>query len=371
MACIWTKVHYDHRSRKNLKKYLLVPTLAAIFISCGGTMTPNTQATATAAPTPVVSGGLEPAARFIFHTGNFTSLTDFVTPQSTNFKCLGDVVKNYYVTGNDYAGTSPSIFPYSTSPDQLSPTTRPTFVKNVSVDMTQTNYPNTVENVVQTDQCSYRTGTVAPTSCADFDLDPYSVPTPSPTIAPNPTPNPTPDPTPTPVPTATPEYYGTSYYRARDDLCAGQGPILSPDADTTKSYVGGVNIDLDRTQLGANEDLLMNVTYLSMNENSVWPDVGLSQNDRTILKVSLVGTGQSLDTLLGIQQPRPWSDYSSTPVYLKEIATFEDPFGSLRTEQVYLPVSQNVLIDRVRIDRIRGSYYLYQIDIYRLGNRAN
>jgi len=55
---------------------------------------------------------------------------------------------------------------------------------------------------------------------------------------------------------------------------------------------------------------------------------------------------------------------------MKEIATLEDPFGSLRTEQVYIPLSQNALIDRIRIERIRGSFHLFQVDLYRLGNRT-
>ena len=167
----------------------------------------------------------------------------------------------------------------------------------------------------------------------------------------------------------------------RDDWCTSQGPTIDPDPEVTKSGVGGVSIDLDRTQLGSNEDLLMMVTYHALNANSGannWPgrlvggDPGQGSNDETILKINLIGTGQSLATLLGGKQPRVWSDanVNNNPIYLKEIATLQDPFGSLRTEQIYIPLSQNALIDRIRIDRVRGSFHLYQVDLYRLGNRS-
>ena len=112
----------------------------------------------------------------------------------------------------------------------------------------------------------------------------------------------------------------------------------------------------------------MMVTYHSLNKNAAWPGAQLD-NDRTILKVNLITTGAALDTLMGAKQPRQWTAYNA-PISLKEIATLEDPFGSLRTEQVYIPLSQNTLVDRIRIDRVRGSYHLYQIDLYRLGNRS-
>jgi hypothetical protein len=57
------------------------------------------------------------------------------------------------------------------------------------------------------------------------------------------------------------------------------------------------------------------------------------------------------------------------PVQISRLARFEDPFGSLRSESVVIPLSQNALVDRIRIERVRGSFHLYQVDLYRLGNR--
>jgi hypothetical protein len=161
----------------------------------------------------------------------------------------------------------------------------------------------------------------------------------------------------------------------RDDWCTSQGPILSPDPETTKSYVGGVSIDIDRNELGADEDLLMIVTYHALNANSNaatnYPGAQRT-NDNTVMKVSLVGTGLDLTTLLQVKQPRVWTYYqnSSYPVYWREIASLEDPMGSLRSEEVYVPLSKSGRVDRIRIDRVRGSFHLYQVDLYRLGNRG-
>ena len=228
------------------------------------------------------------------------------------------------------------------------------------------------------DACSYRLSNTAPLAsfCADFDVAGAAYPTPTAT--------------PFPTPTATPVYANTGMYRVHDELCTGQGPVLSADPDATKTYVGGVNIDLDRTQLGAAEDLLMVVTYHaeragdeSWPANSAVPTGGTTEaatrpSDTimpngvdTALRVDLIGTNSSLDTLMGVPQPRVYSyfDQPSYPIYMQEIATLQDPYGSLRSEQVYIPLSKNGLVDRIRIERIRGSYILYQVDLYRLGDR--
>ena len=351
-----------------MKSKLWCGVLIAILTACGGNVTP------TPSPDAVVSnigstipGGNEMAARFIFHKDNFTDLSDFVIPEQTNSKCLGDLLKTYYTSGDDYSGM-PAAFPSTATTDTLNPTTHPTFIKNVSVDITNTYFQNTLPNAVFTDACSYRgIGGAASTSpCADFDEAISAVPTP--TLPPIPTPSPWITPIPTPT---TPQYYGTKFYRVRDDFCASQGPLLGNNVNTTKTYIGGINIDLDRKSLGNSEDLLMQITYEAYNSNSAWPSVQYA-GDETILEVNLVGTALGLDLLLGAKQPRAWSDYASksVPTYLKRIALLRDPVGSLRTEQVYIPLSENALIDRIRIDRIRGSYHLYQIDLYRLGNRS-
>ena len=339
---------------------------ALLFLqACGGTLSPGAASDDTLSNLNSTPGSSELSARFIFHKDNFTDLSDFITPQQTHFQCLGDILKTHLTAGGDYSGAA-TAFPASASIDSLSPTYKPAFVKNVSVDVTQTYFVGVQPNVVQTDNCSYRGGAGAsePAPCADFDE--VGGATPSPTVVPTPV-GPAPAATPT-----TPKYYGTKFYRVRDDWCNAQGPVLNEGVEASKTYVGGVSIDIDRSRLGAAEDLLMMVTYHALNANAQWPGVQ-TVSDTTLLEVSLVGTTLGLDLLLGARQPRPWSDYQSNqvPVFHKKLATLQDPFGTLRTEQIYLPLSENPLIDRVRLDRLRGSYHLYQIDLYRLGNRAN
>jgi hypothetical protein len=374
-------VNVKNSARHHSLRSLILLGLSIAMSACGGALLPVISTTGAASPTPTpVVGGTQPAVRLIFQQSNFTDLTNWVPLPSTAHTCLGDILKNYYASGPDYSGAA-IPFPQDGSGDQLAPTTRPYFVKNVSVDMTLTYFALTQSGYLPTDKCSLR-GNLddpGPSVCASFDLPPPAAPAPTiiplatatPTITPIPTDTPYPTPVPVmPTPTPTAEYYNTGYYHTRDDYCSGQGPVQSADPEVTKGNVGGVNIDIDRTQIGAAEDLLMMVTYHTLDENASWPGPQLT-NDRTVLQVNLIATGQVLDTLMGVIQPRAWAyaDQTAFPIYLKTIATLEDPFGSLRTEQIYIPLSQNALIDRIRIERVRGSYHLLQVDLYRLGNR--
>ncbi len=310
----------------------------------------------------------DPSARFVFDREHFTDLEDFVSYRYTRFGCPGDVVHVFKTRGPDYSG-SPASFDISDESDELQPTYRPQFVRNVSVDITRTYYPETVLSSVQTDSCSFRAEAVDSSACADFD--PGSTPTPTP-------PPPYVDPAPTPAPTpSTPAYFsGLRFYRVRDAWCAGQGRYrMNAEIEATKSHIGGVNIDLDRSMLGEFEDLLLNLTYVAFTGGRSWPYAGpdeMDPIDETQLQVNLVGTSLGLDALIGARQPRSWFDDADAqmPVYRKSIVTLRDSFSSLRTEQILIPLSQSPLIDRIRIERVRGSFQLYQIDLYRLGNRG-
>ena len=212
--------------------------------ACGGALTPVNMSSTNTAATSSVAGGNEPAARLVFHESNFSKIADFIVPQNTAYQCLGDVINTFRVDSEDYSG-APTLFPYASGVDSLSPTTRPAFIKNISVDMTNTYFAQTVENVSASDRCSYRSTAALPSSCADFD-NPLP-PAPTPTVAPTATPSPSPIPISTPT---TSEYYNTGFYRVRDDWCTNQGPIRNYDTETSKAYVGGVSIDLDRAYLG-------------------------------------------------------------------------------------------------------------------------
>ncbi len=333
----------------------------------------------TAPPVEVAPGATEASARFVFHRDNFTNLEDFVTYQTTGFKCLGDITKTFYTSGGDYSASfttpynppAPQAFEISNSNDAFQPTYRPAFVKNVSVDITRTYFLETGSGTVQTDACSKRTDLILPSPCADFDPgDGGALPAPGPVVA-TPTPLPTPD---TPS-----DFAGLNFYRVRDPWCQGQGAMQSSnEPELSRAYVGGVNIDLDRKSMGANEDLLLLVTYQSFLEGASWPYVSpdvMTEDDRTKLRVDLIATGRALDELLDRRQPRVVGDLGefgsslAPPILIRKLATLEDSYPSLKTESILVPLSANVLVDRIRIERIRGSYQLYQVDLYRLGDR--
>ncbi len=364
--------------------------------------------------------------RVIFNENNFTWLDSFnPTPfvaVNTEFQCAGDVLKLYDPSGGDYSQVGTQV-PLASAGivDAFSPTLKPSFIKNVSVDMTNTFYLNSQYSLMESDKCSYRanqgTTTVYPSYCADFDRKPFSAslptPAPSPYLSPAPTPFSTPNASSSP---SLKPFFGTGYYRVRDDWCEMQGPIDDPDDNISKSYIGGVNLDLNRAQLGVSEDVLMNLTYQAFASNisrsdvangvattpgaSEWPVVDLPTcnsisggtscctepnpatgtnggcnmgiSGQTILQVQMISTQQGFNELIGVKQPRAWTYYNnpSFPIFMKDVTTLNDPYGGLRTEQVYIPLSQYPLVDRIRIERIRGTYILYQIDLYRLGERA-
>ena len=334
-----------------------------LLSACGGAVSMSAKSTGTTAASTSYSESGESSARFIFKRDHFTKIEDFITFRHTSHQCLGDVLHVFKTSGSDYTG-SPTSFSVSDSTDSFLPTYMPDFVRNVSVDMTRTYYPETVSGVLQSDACSYRSHSINPSPCADFDPGVSATPAPpSPTV--------TPSPVPTATPSSTPYLPKHGFYRVRDDWCVGQGAVRDSDPSQTQSYVGGVNIDLNRKNLGASEDLLMVMTYQAFIAGDGWPFLQGAM-DETQLQISLVGTGLGLDLLMGAPQPRAWMDYQSLqePVYLDKIVTLRDPVSSLRTEQIYIPLSQNALIDRIRIDRVRGSYHLYQIDLYRLGDRS-
>jgi|GEM_PF-2121599 len=323
-------------------------------------------------------GANEPAVRIIFHRDSFTNLEDFLSFQNTSFKCLGDMTRSYQVLGGDYSGVfgsslNPIAFADSDTGDDLHPTYHPSFLKHVSVDTTRTYYAETVPATLQTDACSKRADSVPlpPSPCADFD-PPISgpFPAPSPLLPSGTSPDPTPEPPSTPA-----DINGLEFYRVRDPWCLGQGSVDPIDPELSKAYVGGVNLDLDRSKLGDREDLLMLITYQSFVEGDAWT-YAMGPGDFTRLRVDLIATGRALDVLMNRPQPRvigdlgEFSNALAPPILVKKIATLEDPFPSLKTESIVIPLSHNALIDRIRIERIRGTYQLYQIDLYRLGNRS-
>ncbi|MGZ3688346.1 MAG: hypothetical protein ACXVBW_08605, partial [Bdellovibrionota bacterium] len=166
--------------------------------------------------------------------------------------------------------------------------------------------------------------------------------------------------------------YNTGYYSFFDNQCAKAGPIASPDPEINKLLAGGAYFDIDRTQLGPNENLLLNITYIPLGTNNQDPNSQQIPSDQTaFFKVHLVRTGQSGDQLRGITQPRYFSynDQTAFPEIAQEIAILAPPTGQIRQDQVLLPISIDPTIDRIRIERYAGSGILIDASLYRMGYR--
>lgn len=166
--------------------------------------------------------------------------------------------------------------------------------------------------------------------------------------------------------------YNTGYYMTYDASCGDAGPIASNDSSVNKLLAGGMYIDIDRSALGPNEDLLLNLTYFPLGPANHRPDNQLySAAEEAVFKIHLINTGMTEANLRHIFQPR-YLTFADTEEYPKTVDTLSilaQPTGSIRQEQILVPISTDSGIDRIRIERYSGSAILIDIAIYRMGYR--
>ncbi len=170
------------------------------------------------------------------------------------------------------------------------------------------------------------------------------------------------------------EGYNTGYYSMFDSSCIGSGPIASADPLQNKTLAGGVYFDIDRTQLGTYENLLLNITYLPLGQGNLSPNIdNMTSGDEAVFRVHLVATGQSQSTLEAVLQPRflTYADNSEFPEVVQTLAVLAPPTGQIHQEQLLLPISVNPSIDRIRIERVSGSGILIDASLFRLGANEN
>ena len=163
--------------------------------------------------------------------------------------------------------------------------------------------------------------------------------------------------------------YNTGYYSMFDNSCANAGPILDGDPSVNKLLAGGAYIDLDRSQLAAGDNLLMNLTYLPLGITNQHPDgARFTAAESAQFKIHLVKTGRDLSFILAALQPRYYS-YSDThqfPQIVQTLSVLAPPTGEVRQEQIVLPISMDPGIDRIRIERYSGSAILIDATVFRL-----
>ncbi len=165
--------------------------------------------------------------------------------------------------------------------------------------------------------------------------------------------------------------FNTGYYSMFDNFCEKAGPINSGDLNINKLLAGGAYIDIDRSQLGANENLLLNLTYIPLGTNNRRPDLQfVPANESAVFKVHLMRSGQVTDLLRQVLQPRYMAYTASDqfPQIAQSISVLAPPSGQITTEQILVPLSIDPTIDRIRIERYSGTGILLDASIYRMGN---
>jgi hypothetical protein len=167
-----------------------------------------------------------------------------------------------------------------------------------------------------------------------------------------------------------PAGFNTGYYSMFDSACVSEGPLQSSDPTVNSLLAGGAYFDIDRTQLGALENLILNVTIFplgSVNQSSSLGQITFS--DDSLFRVHLIHTGQTGDAIRQVLQPR-YISYADTAVYPETVQTLSilaPPTGQITQEQILIPLSADPGIDRIRIERYSGSAILIDASLFRMG----
>ena len=169
-----------------------------------------------------------------------------------------------------------------------------------------------------------------------------------------------------------PAGYNTGYYSTFDASCANAGPYASSDPNVSKLNIGGAYIDLNRTKLGANENVILNLTLIPLGTQNRGPDQNyLTSTQSAVIQVHLVKTGESGDVIRQQPQPRAlaYSSSSAFPQIIPDITVLAPPVGQIRQEQIFIPLSVDPTIDRIQIERYSGTAVLINATLYRTGQK--
>ncbi|MBC7690918.1 MAG: hypothetical protein H7222_04060 [Methylotenera sp.] len=166
--------------------------------------------------------------------------------------------------------------------------------------------------------------------------------------------------------------YNSGFYTFQDEFCPGAGPAASPDPSTSKLFAGGAYLDIDRSQLGPHENLLLHLTYIPMGTQSQKPDGSLySQAETAVLRVHLLKSGSTETAIRSGIQPRHLisADPAIHPKIVQTLHIVAPPTGSVRQDQIVIPLTADPNIDRIRIERVSGSAVLIDATLIRMGYR--
>lgn len=171
---------------------------------------------------------------------------------------------------------------------------------------------------------------------------------------------------------------GDEFYTVTDNACEFEGPISSADASVNKQYVGAIYVDIDRTQIPANSNLLISLRYLPYDNTTRLPgyttngvtgvladetDVAGS-TDQAMVRVQLLNdTLQSAQAIESSTQPRYHEFVAGTPVIGDTFMYVAAPTGQVSERQIYVPLEIDPTINLIKIERIQGSMKFYELTV--------
>lgn len=267
--------------------------------------------------------------------------------QPNSNHCAGDArIFKFPGSGEEFAED-----PFSASGG----TVKPAFIKNVSVDITDSNYEHASN---QAGACGYPGGDPAPSRCATFDNDSELFPNfKSWTEWGSGTP---------------PSFF--KYYTLFDDYCVTD--VVDPEFPGM--FVGGVSIDLDRKQMGANENVLLHVRFYPFGPRNIKPNILMDDyagterfgpSETAHLKVHLMSISEGEGQIQAQFQPRyvTYSDEARYPKVVRNFTVLSPVSGFAIEKQLLIPLAAHGSVDRIRIERESGSAMLMGVTVYRLG----
>ncbi len=261
---------------------------------------------------------------------------DFMISDSLpNVNAIGNLL-NYSDSVSIETDYWPTPSPLPSNLMTLIGTLKPSFIKNISVDIVSSLIPV---------PSSTPTPTASVGLCALFDSDPTT-------------------------------FYGTGKYIILNDNCLGNGLLFNNDAHLSGLSIGGVYIDIDRTKLGIYENLLLNLTWIPLSDYYDTPSNGsygslphLSSTDSAFFKIHLIKTGLTEAFLKqDITQPRTlfFADSIQYPKIIENFELLSTFPNQMRQDQIYLPISIDLGIDQIHIERYSGSAIFIQMSLLRL-----
>ena len=265
--------------------------------------------------------------KIIFHSSYFYDFAH-LNPSS---RCAGDIRTYFYPM--QISNTASTPLPMSQF--DSSSTIKPSFIKNISVDLSN---PGTlsIPNLGGSPVCAAPTGPLL--TCINGNQ---------------------------PIEKTCSKcalFANSGYYSLQDSECTGLGVFQSEDPAISKLRVGGLYIDINRNELNLGENLLLHLTYLT-------PEVPLLGSTSPVIEVHLLQTGENSDELRQDSQPRHliYASEARYPMILRSLAKLPASAGMPRQEQILVPLGNYPTADRIRIERFSGSAIFIEAMVLRLG----